>query len=126
MIGADTSFLIDFLNGEEESVEWMEEHKNILYLCENVVYEFLCGNLSEKEKETFLGFVSQFPVLRFDRDAALKAAEIFRKGKEEGQSVPHPDAMISGTYAAHGIEKIVTRNPTHFEKIDTITVAEYR
>ncbi|KXA91200.1 hypothetical protein AKJ57_02090 [candidate division MSBL1 archaeon SCGC-AAA259A05] len=49
--------------------------------------------------------------MRFDRDAALKAAEIFRKGKEEGQSVPHPDAMISGTYAAHGIEKIVREAP---------------
>ncbi|KXA91201.1 hypothetical protein AKJ57_02095 [candidate division MSBL1 archaeon SCGC-AAA259A05] len=51
MIGADTSFLIDFLNGEEESVEWMEEHKNILYLCENVVYEFLCGNLLVGERK---------------------------------------------------------------------------
>jgi predicted nucleic acid-binding protein len=125
MIGADTSFLIDFLNDQQNAVEWMDEHKNVLYLCENVIYEFLCGNLSEQEQETFLGFASQFPVLSFDRDAALRSAKIFRKGKDTGNSIPHPDAAIAGTYAAHEIEKIVTRNPDHFDTIDTITVLQY-
>lgn len=125
MIGADTTFLIDFLKGKGDAVEWMEKHKNILYLCENVIYEFLCGDLTEQERETFLGFVSQFQVFSFDRDAALKSSKIFRKRKEKGESIPHPDAMIAGTYTAHEVHKIVTDNPEHFKGIEDITVVRY-
>ncbi len=125
MIGTDTSFLIDFLRGEKNAVEWMDKHKENLYLCENVVYEFLCGDLTEEERETFLGFVSQFPVFGFDRSAALKSAEVHREAKDKGVQVPHPDAMIAGTYAAHQVDKIVTGDPEHFEKITTVTTIRY-
>lgn len=125
MIGADTSFLIDFLGGEKNAVEWMDKHKMTLHLCENVVYEFLCGNLTEEEKETFLGFTSQFPVFSFNRSAALKSAEIHRKAKDKGNQVPHPDAMIAGTYAAHQVDKIVTRNPDHFKNIAAVKTVRY-
>ncbi len=125
MIGADTSFLIDFLAGDEDAAGWMEEHRNVLHLCENVVYEFLCGDLSEDERETFLGFAAQFPVLAFDRDAALEASKIFRAGKDRGVSIPHPDAMIAGIYVGHGVEKLVTRNPDHFADVQELAVMEY-
>ncbi|MDY6764387.1 MAG: PIN domain-containing protein [Halobacteria archaeon] len=125
MIGADTSFLIDFFKGDNDAVEWMGEHSNVLYLCENVVYEFLCGNLTEDERQTFLGFVLQFPVIEFDREAALKASDIYREGKRKGETVPHPDAMIAGTYVSHEVKKIVTCNIDRFDQIDGISVVEY-
>lgn len=125
MIGADTSFLIDFLKGEEDAVKRMKKHQDVLHLCENVVYEFLCGNLREEEREVFLAFVSQFPVFSFDREAALRSSKIFRRGKEIGKPIPHPDAMIAGIYAAHEVDKIITRNPEHFKGVKEITVIEY-
>lgn len=125
MIGGDTSFLIDFFKGEKGAVEWMDENKEALHLCENVVYEFLSGNLTDKEKQKFLGFVSQFPVHSFDRDAALESSEIFRSGKKRGETVPHPDAMIAGIYSSRNVEKIITKNPDHFKHAGGIEVIEY-
>ena len=123
MIGADTSFIIDFFKGETNAAAWMKKNYELLCLCENVVYEFLCGNLKESEKESFLGFVSQFDVFAFDRNAVLKSSEIYRKTKKKGKQIAHPDAMIAGIYTANGVKKIVTRNPKHFRNI--ISVESY-
>ena len=125
MIGADTSFLIDFFQGDEEAVEFMEENRDVIHLSENVVYEFLCGDLTDEEVEKFLGFVSHFPVVSFDRDASMRASKIFRKQRKEGNKTAHPDTMIAGSYLGHEIDKIVTRNTEDFQKIEELEVLEY-
>ena len=125
MIGVDTSFLIDFFNGEEDAVNWMEEHKDVVHISENVVYEFLCGNLDNNEVEKFLGFVSHFPTVSFDRDSAIRSSEILRNQKRNGTRTSHPDTMIAGSYLGHEISKIVTRNPSDFESIQDLEVLEY-
>lgn len=125
MIGVDTSFLMDFLKGEEKAVKAMEKYKDSIYICENVVYEFLCGNLSENDINKFLGFVSQFPVVGFGRDAAIVSSKIFRDSKKKGDPVPHPDAMVAGSYLAENIDRIITRNKSHFEKIKGLKVLGY-
>lgn len=125
MIGADTSFIIDFFQGEKNAVDWMEKNKESLCLCENVVYEFLCGNLKEDEKNLFLAFVSQFEVFSFDRNAAFTSSKIYRKSKIKGKFVAHPDAMIAGTYASHGIKKIVTKNIKHFNEMTGIIAEKF-
>jgi predicted nucleic acid-binding protein len=126
MIGVDTSLLIDFFDGDEDAVEWVESNKDLIFLSENVVYEFLCGDMSDEEVRTFLGFISHFEVLPFDRDASLKASKIYRAQKEKGKPVPHPDTMIAGCYLGHEIEKIATRNAEDFRKIDEVEVENYR
>lgn len=125
MIGADTSFLVDFFKGDSKAVKFMEKNKENIYLCENVVYEFLCGNLNENEVEKFLGFVSQFNVFSFDRDSAISSSKIFRDSKRRGISIAHPDVMIAGSYLANNVDKIVTRNKKHFENINGLKVLSY-
>ena len=117
MIGADTTFLIDFFKGIPSAVNYMKKNKELLCLCEPVVYEFLCGNLTPEEVDTFLGFVLQFPVFAFDQNAALKASSIFREGKKLGKTISHPDAIIAGCYLANQVSRIVTRNAQHFSTI---------
>lgn len=117
MIGADATFLIDFLRGEAKAVEWMAKNYDVLCLSENVVYEFLCGNLTESEIDRFFAFVSQFPVFSFNRNAAIKSSMMYREMKQKGKTVAHPDAMIAGTYLANSVNRIVTRNRKHFENL---------
>ncbi|HLC74262.1 MAG TPA: type II toxin-antitoxin system VapC family toxin [Candidatus Nanoarchaeia archaeon] len=117
MIGADTTFLIDFFKGESHAVEWMKQNQEFLCLCEPVVYEFLCGNLTEHQQDVFLAFISQFPVFSFNRQAALRSSQLYRGVKRKGQAVAHPDAIIAGTYAANEVATIVTRNNKHFENV---------
>ncbi len=83
MIGADTSFLIDFLDEKEEALKFMKENKEQIKICEPVIFEFLCGNLTEEEKETFLAFISRFETFNLDRNATLKSSEIYREGKKQ-------------------------------------------
>ncbi|PSG98925.1 MAG: hypothetical protein BRC29_02230 [Nanohaloarchaea archaeon SW_7_43_1] len=125
MIGVDTSFLIDFFNGEEDAVKRMEEHKDVVHISENVVYEFMCGNLDNNEVEKFLGFVSHFPTVSFDRDSAIRSSEILRNQKRNGTRISHPDTMIAGSYLGHEVSKIVTGNTSDFENIQDLEVLEY-
>ncbi|MBI4153238.1 type II toxin-antitoxin system VapC family toxin [Candidatus Woesearchaeota archaeon] len=117
MIGADTSFLVDFLKGEQHAVDWMTKNADVLCLSENVVYELLCGNLTESQNDQFLAFISQFPVFSFNRNAAIKSSKMYREMKQKGKTIAHPDAMIAGTYLANSVNRIVTRNLKHFENL---------
>ena len=122
MIGADTSFLIDFLKGEPHAVTWMRENQEYLCLNELVVYEFCCGRLTSRQLDQFLAFALQFPVFSLDRNASMKASELFRGAKMKGRSIAHPDALIAGTYLANNISRIITRNEKHFEHLPLQTI----
>lgn len=124
MIGVDTSILVDFFQGKENIVNWFSENKDMIYVSELVVYEFLCGNLTSLQKEQFLGFISQIPTLKFDRNSTIKSSEIFRNCKKNGREIHHPDAMIAGNYLANNINKIVTNNIKHFQNIEEIKIIE--
>ena len=125
MIGLDTSFLIDFFNGEEKSVLWMTKYKELVCLNEQVIYEFLCGKLNSNQIDKFLSFVSQLPIFSFNRIASLRSAEIYRFCKRRGLTVPHPDTMIAGTYISNNVSRIVTKNVRDFKKISELNVMTY-
>jgi len=121
-IGADTSFLIDFFNGEEDAVSFMGRNAKRLHVSELVIFEFLCGNLNSKEIVTFLGAMKSFPTVPFERDAATIASTLFRHGKKEGKSVSHADCLIAGSYLSAGIKEIATKNIRHFKDMKGITL----
>ncbi len=125
MIGSDTSFIIDFLKGEVAAIAAMEKYREQIYLCEPVVFEFLCGNLTAAETEKFHTFVSKFTVFNFDRNSSVTAAALLRTCKRLGKSISNPDAMIAGTYRANHINAIITRNKNHFQHISQIKVITY-
>lgn len=125
MIGLDTSFLIDFFHGEKNAISWMDQYKDVVCLNENVVYEFLCGNLSDKNKDIFLSFVSQIPVFSFDRNASIKCSDVYRACKRKGETVSHPDVLIGGTYLVNNVDNVVTRNEKDFRKITGLKIHTY-
>lgn len=124
-IGTDTSFLIDFFNGEKQAVVFMSAHAKFLRISEIVVFEFLCGKLTEREQETCLQAMKSFPAFTFRREAAIIGSALFREAKRTGRMVAQPDCMIAGSYLAHGIKKIVTRDVSHFSKMKGIEVISY-
>ena len=124
-IGADTSLLIDFFKGEEHAVNFIRAHAGELVVSELVIYEFLCGNITEKEQHIFLGAIQSFPTSQVNRSVALIASQLFRTGKKSGITVGHQDTLIAATYLAVGIKHIATRNAKHFTSLKDITVLEY-
>jgi predicted nucleic acid-binding protein len=125
IVGADTSFLIDFFRGDAGAVQFMRSHSRLLRVSELVIYEFLCGNLSLREQKLFFDAMQSFTTVEFNREAAILASELYRKGKQAGTSLGHQDSMIAGSYLAHGVNKIVTRNAEHFSRLKEIEVISY-
>lgn len=124
-IGADTSFLIDFFNGEKDAIIFMGAHAKLIRVSELVIYEFLCGNLDSKEEEIFFNAMQSFTAVPFNREAAILGSRLYRTGKKEGKSVGHQDCMIAGSYLAHGVKRIVTRNTVHFAKMKDVDIQGY-
>ena len=124
-IGIDTSFLIDYFKGESSAIEFMREHSGLLRVSELVMFEFLCGRLTERQKVFFLQAMQSFPHVGFDAEAAICASDMYRKGKKNGKTVNQPDCLVAGSYLANGVTSIVTKNSKDFEKIADIDVLSY-
>ena len=54
-------------------------------------------------------------------DAVKKAAEISGTLDQEGNGVDPFDSLIAGIALAHGVESLVTRNTSHFNRIKGLT-----
>ncbi|MFH1409599.1 MAG: type II toxin-antitoxin system VapC family toxin [Nanoarchaeota archaeon] len=119
-IGIDTSFLIDFLQGDPVATELMHKYVRLLRVSELVVYEFLCGNLSEKHQELFLDAIQSFQSLPFNRESAVIGSHLYRGGKKKGNTFGHQDCMIAGSYLSHGVSRIITRDRS-FVGVDVIS-----
>jgi len=124
-IGLDTSFLVDFLKGVPEAVKFMNSNRYSLVICEFVIYEFLCGNLSKKREEEFLVLADIFPSISLSREVAQQASHVYREAKRRGRSVDHQDCLVAGSYLAEGISQIITRNKKHFASFKKIKVLGY-
>lgn len=124
-IGIDTSFLIDFFKGDASAMEFMRTHSGLLRVSEIVVFEFLCGGLSQRQKSFFLQAMQSFPRVDFNAEAAIAASDVYRGAKRKGKAISQPDCQVAGCYLAHGVTSIVTRNVRDFEKITEINVLSY-
>ena len=94
-IGVDTSFLIDFFRGEQSAVEFMRVHSGLLRVSDIVIFEFLCGKLTERQRTFFLQAMQSFSHVEFNAEAAISASDLYRNGKRKGKSVNQPDCQIA-------------------------------
>jgi predicted nucleic acid-binding protein len=125
MVGADTSFLVDFFRGDPKAIALYSSSKAILCVSEFAVYEFLCGNLSEAEQRNFLSALDECLHVTFERAEAVKSAQIYRSFKRKGSSRSASDLAIAGSYLANNVGVILTGNPKDFEDIPGLTVRSY-
>ena len=118
---ADTTFLIDLLVGRESATTYAEN--NYVVTTAISVFEIYQG-LSEKEKEETQDLFDELIVFPLTKQTASKAGTIFKELKNKGLEIDPEDSMI----ASIAIEKdisILTRNTSHFSRIEGITVEEY-
>ncbi|HDM23166.1 MAG TPA: type II toxin-antitoxin system VapC family toxin, partial [Methanomicrobia archaeon] len=107
MIVLDTSFLIDFFRGKEETLQYIGD----LDIATTVItyYEIFSGMFhkkAKKEEKFFRRFFSNVRVLNLDTNSAEKSSEIMAKLLRIGVSVNALDVIIAGISVAHGAEKI--------------------
>lgn len=127
----DTTFLIDFLRAKKEAIEFLESHQPIaLFTTEINVFELFTGaylfdkNVDDHTQK-ITSLLSKLNVLPLDRKASIKAGEIAAKLIKEGKKIEETDCLIAAIAIINGINKIVTANKSHYERIKGIEVISY-
>lgn len=133
---ADTTFLIDLVNGDPEAVDLaleLEAYGDEVALSTISVMEYLRGiyylyhnnekKLREKLAQAFED-VNAFHIIPFTTEIASKAAEIEAYLTRKGIIISLPDIIIASTALTNNLT-IITRNQKDFKKIPNITIKTY-
>jgi predicted nucleic acid-binding protein len=127
MIVFDTSFLIDYLDGVESTVEFLDENENKPFFAPSLVlFEVYRGAARTggrnqmEEVATGLDWVEPLP---FEEPAAREAALIEAELISAGEQINLGDTIIAGVCRQNGA-RIVTRD-SHFDRVDDLEVETY-
>lgn len=127
----DTTFIIDVLRGSGRVLEWEEKFdkgKEEPLVSAITVMELWEGALrSEKTKEE-LGKMEELlkglSSINFDPEDGKTSGELRASLAEGGTPIDVEDIMIGAT-ALNSNQKVLTRNPEHFERIEGLSVETY-
>lgn len=124
MIVFDTSFLIDFFRGKEETLHVITDTDVTTTII--TYYEIFSGifhKKARKEEKFFRRFFSEIRILNLDMNSAEKSSKIMSRLLKMGASVNALDVIIAGISVAHGAETIVSKD-TDFLEIAKVTELE--
>lgn len=130
MVCLDTSFLVDFLRGKKDAVEFLKSLNIIsdaVTIAAPSVFELIEAAeiaRSDKEKAAIRELVSSLAVLPLDSETALAAGRLSAELIFAGEPIGQMETLI-GAIARHHGEPIVTRNRKHFDRISGLVVREY-
>jgi len=116
MIILDTSFLIDFFRGKEETLHVITDTNVATTVI--TYYEIFSGifhKKAKKEEKFFRRFFSEVRILDLDMNSAEKSSEIMARLLKMGASVNALDVIIAGISVAHGAETIVSKDRDFLE-----------
>ena len=135
MILLDTSACIDYLSGNEKLKQIIEDKEDLIHITSITVYEMNIGfertkrKISEKRfkqlYKPWLEFISSMEIFSLGFKEAEKAAEIYDILDSQGQKIDDNDILIAGIMLTNGIKEIITKNVSHFERIEGIDVIKY-
>ena len=109
---------------------FIESLNDTAYTTEVNVFELTTGAYlfkgdTSKNLEKVIALISRLRVLQLDRKAALKGGQILGELIKEGKKIEETDCLIAGIAITNGINKIVTANISHYERIKEIEVIDY-
>lgn len=119
----DTNIVIDYLKGDKKAVDTVNKYSPdgiaITFINE---YELLRYGAVELTENVFETLISKIKIYHTSDDAAIKAAQIYKRLKEKGKLVGENDILIAGICLANK-ETLVT-NDNDFKRlgIDSIVV----
>ena len=126
----ETSFVVDFLKGDEDAVSKMQSliDEDVPYeITTPTIFELWGGlvNLEKPEKElqritSLLGGIVIFPL---DDESAKIAGNVDGQLVKRGLKIDTEDSMIAGI-AIKNNKKVLTRDK-HFDRIEGLKVEEY-
>ena len=130
MIGMDSSAIIDLFRNDSFLVKILEDMDEEIVLNQMSFYELMIGldfdNLIHKKEENFYDeLFEDYKNLSLDKNSSKKASKISFELKKDGKIIGDFDCIIAGIYLTNGVNKIITRNVKHFERIKGLKVISY-
>ena len=135
MIFLDTSACIDYLNGNKELKKVIEDQEDLIHITSITIYEMNIGFERTKRKiseqrykqlyKPWLEFISSMEIFPLGFKEAKRAAEIYDILESQGQKIDDNDILIVGIMLTNGIKEIISRNVSHFERIEGIDIIKY-
>jgi tRNA(fMet)-specific endonuclease VapC len=127
MIAFDTSFLLDYLDGDTAAAEFLGVHEDKPFFAPSLVlFEVyrgaarVEGQAGVEQVVSSLDWVEPLPLTdAAAREAALVEAELL----DAGERVNLGDTLVAGVCRHHGA-RIVTRD-SHFDRVTDLEVIEY-
>ena len=125
----DTSIFVDCLrkNVVPSSKRFLESvgERHIGFTSSITVAELSVGaHLSKQTSaiEKTLDILNIVEVVSIDQDVAIEGGKIYSDLVKNGKTIELNDCLIAATSLSMGISKIVTRNISHFERIEQVEV----
>lgn len=106
----DSSVIIDYLDGAEEVVEFVDDQP-VLVTSSICVYEVLAGEVFSAGETDLIGARGNFgrvTALDFSEDVAFEAARMQDRLLESGTPMSPRDLMIAATARSEGKELVVS------------------
>ena len=130
MIGMDSSAIIDLFGNDSSLIKLLEGMDEEIVLNQMSFYELMIGldfdNLIHKKEENFYDeLFEDYKNLSLDKNSSKKASKISFELKKDGKIIGDFDCIIAGIYLTNGVNKIITRNVKHFERIKGMKVIGY-
>ena len=130
MIGLDTSAIIDIFKGNEKIRRFLENNKEPLSATIISYLELFFGLNPENPRHVAEGkyyneFFKSLYNIDLTKDSCEEASRIFWRLKKEGKVIEQFDCVIAALFLTNGIDRILTKNPKHFEKIKQLDVISY-
>ena len=126
----ETSFVVDFLKGDEYAVSKMQSliDKGIPYeITTPTIFELWGGlvNLekSEKEQQRIISLLEGIVIFPLDEESAKIAGNVDGQLVKRGLKIDTEDSMIAGI-AINNNKKVLTRDE-HFSRIEGLKIESY-
>ncbi|UHQ98660.1 PIN domain-containing protein (plasmid) [Natrinema zhouii] len=120
----ETSFLVDYLNEQPYTIEYLEANPQSQYVVSTItLYELYAGALRSNDVETISTVTDALEwadPIAFDDDAAREAAEVRSGLLDQGEPIPAPDTLIVGV--ARALESELIATDKHFSRVSGIDV----
>lgn len=127
----DTSFLIDVLNGDPDALDALEliERANrpekVASITSLELYEGVeRAAKSDDEKRAVLGVLDSKTVVPADHGIMKRAGELSGRLVDAGERIDREDCVVAATAIGEN-EPVLTRNVSHFERIEGLDVETY-
>jgi tRNA(fMet)-specific endonuclease VapC len=130
MIGFDTCALIDLFNNDPDLLNLIGKIEDEFCVSQISYFELSFGTNPKikrhliEEKYYDLLF-EEIKVIDINNDLLKDASRLFWKMKSLGKEIGKIDSIIASSFLRSGVDKIITRNKKHFEKIKGLKVLSY-